>query len=94
MRQLHIFSVKPKLDMGLFVDFCVFAWIWLNLPDQNLKLFCFDVQNSFMFRSDKFSQMDKWEYQNKPCYLENRAISEPCKQRTACTYQSIDQYTY
>ena len=24
MRQLHIFSIKPKLDMGLFVDFCVF----------------------------------------------------------------------
>ena len=34
MRQLHIFSIKPKLDMGLFVDFCVFTWIWLNLPDQ------------------------------------------------------------
>ena len=24
MRQLHIFSIKPKLDMRLFVDFCVF----------------------------------------------------------------------
>ena len=23
MRQFHIFSIKPKLDMGLFVDFCV-----------------------------------------------------------------------
>ena len=29
--------------------------------------------------------MDKWEYQNKPCYLENRVVREPCKQRTACT---------
>ena len=28
--------------------------------------------------------MDKWEYQKKPCYLENRVIREPCKQRTAC----------
>ena len=28
--------------------------------------------------------MDKWEYQNKPCYLENRVAREPCKQRTAC----------
>ena len=28
--------------------------------------------------------MDKWEYQNKQCYLENRVVREPCKQRTAC----------
>ena len=46
MKQLYILSIKPKLDMGLFVDFCVFTWIWLNLPDQNLKLFLF-----FMFRT-------------------------------------------
>ena len=32
--------------------------------------------------------MDKWEYQNKPCYLENRVVREPCKQRTACTTSS------
>ena len=25
MRQLHIFSIKPKLDIQLFVDFCVFT---------------------------------------------------------------------
>ena len=24
------------------------------------------------------------EYQNKLCYLENRVVREPCKQRTAC----------
>ena len=53
----YFFSIKPKIDMGLFVDFCVFTWIWLNLPDQNLKLFCFDVQNNFMFQSGKFSQI-------------------------------------
>jgi hypothetical protein len=29
MRQLQIFSTKPKLDMQLFVDFCVFEWICL-----------------------------------------------------------------
>ena len=29
--------------------------------------------------------MDKWEYQNKPCFLENRVVREPCKWRTACT---------
>ena len=28
--------------------------------------------------------MDKREYQNKPCYLENCVVREPCKQRTAC----------
>ena len=28
--------------------------------------------------------MDKWEYQNKPCYLENRVVRELCKWRTAC----------
>ena len=29
--------------------------------------------------------MNKWEYQNKPYYLENRVVWEPCKRRTACT---------
>ena len=24
------------------------------------------------------------EYQNKPCYLENPVVREPCQQRTAC----------
>ena len=28
--------------------------------------------------------MEKWEYQNKSCYLENCVVREPCKQRTAC----------
>ena len=32
--------------------------------------------------------MDKWEYQNKPCYLENHVVREPCKQRTACIFIS------
>ena len=27
--------------------------------------------------------MKKWEYQNKPCYLENRVVREPCKQSTS-----------
>ena len=37
------FSIKPKLDMRLFVDFCAVTNFWLNLLDLNLKLFCFDV---------------------------------------------------
>ena len=28
--------------------------------------------------------MVKWEYKNKPCYLENSVVREPCKRRTAC----------
>ena len=30
--------------------------------------------------------MDKWEYHNKPCYLENCVVREPCKRRSACIY--------
>ena len=33
--------------------------------------------------------MEKLEYQNKPCYLENRVVREPCKQRSACILQKI-----
>ena len=28
--------------------------------------------------------MGKWEYQNKPCYLQNCVVRELCKRRTAC----------
>ena len=48
MRQLHIFSIKPKHVMWLFVDFFVFTWIYQNCsehqsrtiqvnPDKNTK---------------------------------------------------------
>ena len=50
------FSIKPKLDMQLFVDIYVFTRFWLNLSDQNLKLFWTSKQNNFRFRSSKFSQ--------------------------------------
>ena len=55
-RQLHIFSIKPKLDMQLFVDFYVSTRFGLNLSDRNLKLFWTSIQNNFRFRSRKFSQ--------------------------------------
>ena len=32
--------------------------------------------------------MEKWEYQNNLCYLENRVVIEPFMQRTASTVQS------
>ena len=53
-RQLHILSIKPKLDMRLFVDFCVFPRFSLDLPELNLKLFSSAVQNNFRFSSGKF----------------------------------------
>ena len=43
--------------MGLFVDFCLFTWIWLDLPDQNLKLFCFDVQNNLGYNTEINKQL-------------------------------------
>ena len=30
--------------------------------------------------------MDKLEYQNKQCYLEEHVVRKLCKRRTACTY--------
>ena len=41
MRQLH--SSKPKLDIGLFVEFCVFPCFYQFLHDVIIK-FCFDLQ--------------------------------------------------
>ena len=46
-------SIKPKLDMGLFVDFCVFTCFYQFLHDVLIKLFCFDLQNNFMSTSCK-----------------------------------------
>ena len=46
-RQLHIFSIEPKLDMGLFIDFCVSPGFFLNLPELNLKLFWTAEKNNF-----------------------------------------------
>ena len=50
------FSIKPKLYMRLFVDFCVFPRISLNLPELNLKLFSSAFQNNFRFSSGKFNE--------------------------------------
>ena len=38
--------IKPKLDMGLFVDFCVFTCFYQFLHDVLIKLFCLDLQNN------------------------------------------------
>ena len=54
MRQLHIFSIKPKLDVWLLVDFCVFPRFYLNLPELNLKLFWTSEGNNFRFSSGKY----------------------------------------
>ena len=56
MRQLHIFSIKPKLEMRLFVSFCVLPRFSLNLPDLNRKLLWTSNQNNFWFKSGKFRE--------------------------------------
>ena len=45
------FPLNQNLTSGAIVCFLSF---YLNLPDLNLKLFCFDIQNNFRFRSGKF----------------------------------------
>ena len=42
--------------MQLFVDFYVFIWFWLNLSDQNLKLFWTSQHKNLRFRTSKLSQ--------------------------------------
>ena len=50
----YIFSaLKPKLDIGLFVDLAEFPWILQFLHDVIMKLFCFDLQNNFLITSCK-----------------------------------------
>ena len=49
MRQLH--SNKPKLDIGLFVDFCVFTCFYQFMHDVLIKLFCRSKNN---FKSTSF----------------------------------------
>ena len=40
--------VKAKLDIGLFVDFCVFTCFYQFLNDVIIKLFCLDLHNNIM----------------------------------------------
>ncbi len=46
------FSIQPKLDIRLFVDFCVFPRFSLNLPELNLKsvFFCCSEQFQVQLR--------------------------------------------
>ena len=46
-------SPMPKLEIGLFVDFCVFPCFYQFLHDLIIKLFCRSKQNNFMIRSYK-----------------------------------------
>ena len=43
-------------------------------------------KNNRVSRKPLSKGVDKWEHQIKPWYLENCAVREPCKQRTACIY--------
>ena len=51
MRQLQ--SIKPKLDIELFVDLAEFPYSYQFLHDVIIKLFCFDLQNNFMITTGK-----------------------------------------
>ena len=53
MRQFHIFSIKPELDIRLFVDFCAFTCFYQLVHNVLIKLFCRSQQNSFMSTSCK-----------------------------------------
>ena len=45
--------MKPKLDIGLFVDLAEFPCFYKFLHDVIIKLFCFDLQNNFLIISCK-----------------------------------------
>ena len=43
----QVYSIKPKLDIGLFVDFCVFTCFYQFLHDVLIKLFCRSKKKQF-----------------------------------------------
>ena len=46
------YLIKPKLDIGLFVDFWLLCF-YQFLRDVIIELFCFDLQNNFIVPSCK-----------------------------------------
>ena len=42
-----IYSIKPKLDMRLFVDFCVFTCFYQFLHDMLIKLFVLSAEQFY-----------------------------------------------
>ena len=71
------------------IDFHRMLWIWdlhklekkWNTEGPLLTLFFETLEKQLCKRRSDIVL----NYQNKPCYLENRVVREPCKQRTACT---------
>ena len=47
MRQLHSLKPEPKLDIGLFVDFCGFTCFYQFLYELSIKFVCRSKQNKF-----------------------------------------------
>ena len=45
MGQFQILLIKPRLDIGLFVDLAEFSCFYQFLHDVIIKLFCFDLGN-------------------------------------------------
>ena len=75
-RQLHVFSIEPKLDLRLIVDFCVFPCFSLYLPELNLKLVSSDVQNNFRFNSGKNGENTEINQQSNVKFWFNRKNME------------------
>jgi hypothetical protein len=42
----NFYSIKPKLDMRLFVDFCIFTCFYHFFHDVIIKLFCRSKQKN------------------------------------------------
>ena len=66
MRQFHIFSIKPELDIRLFVDFFVFTCFYWCLHDVHIRLFCRLQQQNFKstlginwLKTGKFTEINK-----------------------------------
>ena len=68
MRQLQ--SIKPKLDIELFVDLAEFPYSYQFLHDVIIKLFCFDLQNNFMITTCK-----NWQKQGNSAKSTNNPVS-------------------
>ena len=54
MRQLQIYSIKPKLDIRLFVDLAEFPCFYQFLNDVIIKLFCFDRHFVAFWSAEQF----------------------------------------
>ena len=65
MRQFHILFNSAKLDIGLFVDFCVFTCFYHFLHDVIIKSFCVDAEQFYDHIMQKLVKTGKYTEINK-----------------------------